>query len=78
MSYVSALAFLKKFSCHPAKAFADGPDTYAAFQACWDVVFPGTYWQCQRRARADGGVQFHYVDTTDNSESPALSPGYGQ
>ena len=74
----TAKALLNKFNYNPAKAFADGPDTYAAFQACWDVVFPGTYWQCQRRARADGGVQFHYVDTTDNSESPALSPEYGR
>jgi hypothetical protein len=74
----TAKALLNKFNYHPAKAFARGDDAYAAFQEAWDVVFPGTYWQCQRRAKADGGVQFHYVDTTDNSESPALSPGYGQ
>jgi len=74
----SAKALLNKFNYNPAKAFARGDDAYAAFQEAWELLFPGTYWQCHRRARGDGGVQFHYIDMTDNSESPALSPGYGQ
>ena len=78
MNYASSIALLNKFDHDPAKAFARGNDAYAAFQEAWDVVFPGTYWQCQRRAKADDGVQFHYVDTTDKSEYPALTPGYGQ
>jgi hypothetical protein len=74
----SARALLNKFNYNPVTAFARGDDAYAAFQACWDVIFPGTYWQCQHRAKADGGVQFHYVDMTDINEAPALSPEYGR
>ena len=63
-----AIALLNKFDHDPAKAFACGNDTFAAFQAAWETVYPGTYWQLHRRAAADGGVQFRYIDMTDSGE----------
>ena len=78
MNYASSLTLLNKFNHDPAKAFACGNDTFAAFQAAWETVYPGEYWRTFRRARADGGTMFHHVDTNDIDENPAISPGYGQ
>jgi hypothetical protein len=62
MTAEQARRVLAKFGDCPERALRKSEDALAAFRHAYEIVNPGEYIQVYRRARADGGVQFNYIN----------------
>lgn len=61
MTSAQAEAVISKFKSDPAIAAERSDAAYIAFCQAWEMLHPTEYIQRVRRARANGGDQYHFI-----------------